>query len=225
MTSKLVQSVGLSTMRMPCIMLPRLRCIKNCFHLSQDRALGVVQIAQQLAACGAAMAAAAQTPGDGAGVHLIGGAHADFIASAGLLAQGQAHLHALNADGQAGQLFQIRRVHPALLDLIPRQVDQGAAAVQMIFQMVPGDPLGLHPLPGLGVEEQGVQLLHMGPGLHQLCRHDVGVGRGGRELEAAGVRGQAGVQAVGDVGVISTPMAQITSYSSSAAAARCRPAG
>lgn len=89
----------------------------------------------------------------------------------------------------------------------------------MIFQMVAGDPLGFHPLPGLGVKQQGVQLLHMGTGLHQLGSSDVGAGLGGRELEAAGIRGQAGIQAIGNVGVISTCMAQITSYSSSAAAA------
>ena len=70
----------------------------------------------------------------------------------------------------------------------------------MIFQMVAGDSLGFHPLPGLGVKQQGVQLLHMGTGLHQLGSSDVGAGLGGREPEAAGIRGQAGIQAIGNVG-------------------------
>lgn len=89
----------------------------------------------------------------------------------------------------------------------------------MIFQMVAGDTLRLHPLPGLGVEEQGVQLLHLRTGQNELCRHEVGVGSGGREPEAAGVRSEAGVEAVGDEGVISTPISLMTSYRSSAAAA------
>ena len=146
------------------------------------------------------MAAATQTPCDGAGVHALGGAHADAVAAAGLLTEQQAHFDPLNADGQAGQLFQVSRVHAALLDLVPGQIHQGAAALKMIFQMVAGDTLRLHPLPGLGVEEQGVQLLHLRTGQNELCSHDVGVGSGGREPEAAGVRSEAGVEAVGDEG-------------------------
>ena len=69
----------------------------------------------------------------------------------------------------------------------------------MIFQMVPRDPLRLHPLARLGVEEQRVQLFDPRPCLHELGRDDVGAGRGGGELEAAGVGGNAGVQAVGNV--------------------------
>ena len=69
----------------------------------------------------------------------------------------------------------------------------------MIFQMVARDPLRLHPLAGLGVEEQRIQLFHPRPCFHQFGRHDVGAGRGGREPEAAGVRGQTGIEAVGDV--------------------------
>ena len=71
--------------------------------------------------------------------------------------------------------------------------------------MVAGDALGLHAGTGLGVEEQGVQLLHMTAGFNKLCRHRVGVSCGGGELEAAGVGGNAGVQAVRNVGGDSHP--------------------
>ena len=65
--------------------------------------------------------------------------------------------------------------------------------------MVAGNALGLHALTGLGIEQQGVQLLHMATRLNELCRHDVGVCRGGREPEAAGVGCKAGVKAVCNV--------------------------
>ena len=70
----------------------------------------------------------------------------------------------------------------------------------MIFQMVAGDTLRLHPLPGFGVEEQGVQLLHLRTGQNEPCSYKMGVGSGGREPEAAGVSSEAGVEAVGDEG-------------------------
>ena len=70
----------------------------------------------------------------------------------------------------------------------------------MILQMVPRDPLGLHPGAGLGIKQQGVQLFHLGPCLDELCRHQMGLCRGGGKAEAAGIGGETGVQAVGNVG-------------------------
>ena len=65
--------------------------------------------------------------------------------------------------------------------------------------MVACDALRFHALTGLGIEQQGVQLLHMTARLNELCRHKVGVGRGGGKAEASRVGGKAGVQAVRDV--------------------------
>ena len=65
-------------------------------HFPQNGVARIVQVAADFAAGCTGMPAAAQVPGDRAGVHRAGGADADAIAAVLLLAQRQAYLHPFN---------------------------------------------------------------------------------------------------------------------------------
>ena len=147
------------------------------------------------------MPAAAQMPGHGAGVHRTGGADADFVAAVLLLAQGQAHLHPFDGAGQAGQVLQLGPGHAGGDDLVPGEVDHGAAAVEEVFEAFQRHPLDLDAGAGTGFEQPGVEHLQVGPGFDQAGRRLMGVGGGAGKAEAAGVGGDAGVQAGRDGGV------------------------
>ena len=168
---------------MPCTQafLLHLGAVKLRLHFGQNGVLGVVEVAQQLTARRAGVAAAAQTPRDGAGVHALGGAHADAVAAAGLLAERSGPPSTPSM--LMGRLVSSSRSAgstPLCSNLVAGEVHQGAAAVQMIFQMVAGDALGLHSLAGaFGCRtEQGVQLFQLRARQNEPRRHKVGVGRG-----------------------------------------------
>ena len=75
----------------------RVGAVQFLFDFLEDRVLGIVRVAADLAACSAGMPAAAQTACDVAGVGVMAGAHADLEAAVLLLAQGQADLDTLDA--------------------------------------------------------------------------------------------------------------------------------
>ena len=79
----------------------------------EDRVLGVVRVAADLAAGSAGMPAAAQTPRNVAGVGVVPGAHTDLEAAVLLLAQGQTDLDALDGARQARQILQLGLATPA----------------------------------------------------------------------------------------------------------------
>ena len=112
----------------------RVGAVQFLFDFLEDRVLGVVRVAADLAAGSAGMPAAAQTPRNVAGVGVVPGAHADLEAAVLLLAQGQTDLDALDGARQARQILQLSPGHTCGLDLVPGQADERTAVIVVKLQ-------------------------------------------------------------------------------------------
>ena len=142
------------------------------------------------------MTAAPQLSTDPGHVGTIRRAHGDLVKARLLFLEGHAHLHAFYLEGESGNAVQLCLLHLHLPENILGDADHGAAAVQVKFHDFHDRTLHFQPAQALDVKHIPVD-----PGVGErmlpleLCHDLVGTGSGVFVLEAARIRGDAGVDA------------------------------
>ena len=147
------------------------------------------------------MPAAAQAAADSRRVGMGTGAHTDFEVAVRLLPQGDPHPDPFDLTGNGSQPLHVVLLGPAGGNHIVGDEHHRAAAAEMKAHAVQRQTFQLHPRAGLGIKHGAVNLLAVNADVHQRRRHPVGVRVGVGVLEAAGVGGQAGIQAFGHTAV------------------------
>ena len=145
------------------------------------------------------MAAAAELGADFRCVHLGSGPDGNFKTSILLFPHSNADFHSFHLAGQGGNPVHILIVGPRLTDHFPRNISHGALSAKVKAHSIQHPALDLQPGSGFGVEHHPVDHRRIRALVHHMSRHNIGPGGGVGITETAGIRGDAGINAIRDL--------------------------